>query len=187
MSFIDFNNFTKKNNSFGFGRKKPQEFWLKKGQSKEIVFIDEAPFVLREHSVRANDGKFETHQCIGSECPLCDKGNVATAVYCLTVIELREWTDRTGETHKESYQLFKFKQKAAIELKKIKEKHGRLKGLKIEAKREDTQYAGKSGNKFFYIEDASNYLEEYSEVDYIEVFEMPSKEKLYQVASRTAA
>lgn len=187
MSYVSFDTFSNPKKSFGFGRKKPQEFWLKKGQSKEIIFIDDTPFVLKEHSIRADDGKFEVHQCIGAGCPLCNTGNVAATVYCLTVVELREWTDRTGETHKESYQLFKFKQKAALELKKIKENYGRLKGLKIEAKREDIQYAGKSGNKFFFVEDASSYLEEYSGIDYLEVFKVPSRAELYQVANRTAA
>ncbi len=186
MNFKSFDSLSTEKNTYGFGRKKPFEFALKKSESREIVFIDDTPFCTREHSLFI-DGAYKSYQCIGDNCPLCQSGHSSAAVYYLTVVDLKPWTDRTGETHHESFALFKFKQKAALELKKIKEKHGRLKGLKIEAKREDTQYAGKSGNRFFYVEDASNYLEEYSEIEYLEVFKKPSRDELYQVANKVAA
>jgi hypothetical protein len=68
FGFEEIGNDTK---TFGYGRKAPQRFWMKKGESKEIVFIDDIPASINEHSLKV-DGKWRNYTCLGAMCPLCD-------------------------------------------------------------------------------------------------------------------
>ena len=105
----------------------PYRLWLPKGGETEVIILDEA-FVsdeagvggafIREHNLKGQDGKwglFESCCADFAPCALCDKAGTegfgaAQGVVMLTVLELREWTNKkTGEVHKYSRKLLPIK------------------------------------------------------------------------------
>ena len=169
---------------FGYGRKEPQRFRLRIGESKELVFIDDVPARSYEHSVKI-DGYWKNFTCLETTCPLCDIGNKSHKVFYLTAIDLTPWEDKNGQLQVENYTLFCFKKRAAEALSALKQKHGRLKGLKFRATRGNGEYSASSGDHFEFIEVANELLDRHKEIDYQDVFQKLNIKQMYEVANES--
>ena len=176
-----FSNAKHSDSMYGFSRKEPQRFYLKQGQTKEIIFVDDVPAVFTEHKVWLN-GKYQHFTCLKDQCPLCNIGLRAEKVFSLTAIDTTPWTDRSGDIHRESLVLFVGKMNVAQILKKEKERQGKLKDLKFSVSRDNQIYAPIVGNSFTLINDSPQLGESYSPFNYQDILKEKSVNELLSVA-----
>jgi len=112
----------------------PDRLWQPAGGTKEIVFIDDNPFCLKEHQWRDTDGRWHWATCIAriSEegCPACEKKTVGQPAYVgyYTIVDVSGYVTREGEENKYRLILCPAKTKVLNKLKKKKENRGSLTG-----------------------------------------------------------
>lgn len=94
------------------GIRRQNRFFLKPGQSKRIIFLDDVPFCFHEHSPLIN-GQFGHHfscrQGVDLNdpiCPLCVSGVKRSYVGYLTILDATGWENKKGERVMYSRQLF---------------------------------------------------------------------------------
>lgn len=127
--------------------------WLPADSSTRIVFLDDDPPIIEEHQVKI-DGDwrhwFTCLRILGEACPICDgTDNKPSTVGFYTVIDLAEWTDKRGGTHKNEVKLFPAKFKTLQVLKKLSSKRGSLEGAMFEVTRTSSD-APNTGDVFDY-------------------------------------
>ena len=93
----------------------PFRFWLKVGEERRIMFVDDNPFNFIEHDVFMKTmHNFTCLQVEGKECPLCKAAEEQDAeeisirakpVAAYTILDLSPWTARNGKTHSFSKRL----------------------------------------------------------------------------------
>lgn len=78
-------------------------FYIKSGGQKNLVFIDDHGFNIREHSVKVN-GDWRKFTCAGKGCLFCERlpKNPGSPVSCFTVIDLDGYVDRQGVVQKKN-------------------------------------------------------------------------------------
>lgn len=81
-----------------------RDFFLKDGDEATIRVLDEAPFNIRDHYVKAKKSWFT---CAGDDCPLCEQGNKATNHFVFNVLDTREWVDKKGESHSNEVKIWR--------------------------------------------------------------------------------
>lgn len=123
----------------------PNRFWLKAGQSKEIVLIDDSPFCYWEHAWRIGDDKnYHFATCISKihpeGCPGDSAKGVQKAEYIgqLTIIDVTGYVSKKDDKeHKYQLTLLSPKTKVLNKLKAKKEAKGSLTGLLWQVLRTD--------------------------------------------------
>jgi len=112
----------------------PDRWWLRAGETKEIVYADDDPFCVKVHSWRDNDDRWFHETCIqkicDAGCPACGGKGVGRADYTghYTVVDITGYEDKKGEWHKYRLLLLPAKTKFLGKLKKKKENKGSLLG-----------------------------------------------------------
>lgn len=72
--------------------------WIPDGESRELIFVDRAPFTYESHTVRIG-GKFRSYTCPQVSCALCESGQRKTRRAAFRVVNLTPWKDKKGEEH----------------------------------------------------------------------------------------
>lgn len=114
-----------------FGRP-PDRLWQPAGGTKEIVFVDDNPFCLKEHQWRDTGGDWHWATCIAkisdAGCPACEKATVGRPAYVgyYTLVDVSGYVTRDGEENKYRLILMPAKTKVLNKLKKKKENRGSL-------------------------------------------------------------
>jgi hypothetical protein len=114
----------------------PSRFWLKAGQTKEIVMVDDSPFCYWEHSWRVGEDKnYSYATCISKihadGCPGDSAKGVQRAEYIgqLTIVDVTGYVSKKDDKeHKYELCLLSPKTKVLNKLKAKKEVKGSLTG-----------------------------------------------------------
>lgn len=110
----------------------PDRLWQKPGTGRDMVFIDDDPFCIREHGWKDSNNRYKNATCIASisdECPACSaKGTVSPAAYVghYTIVDVTGFTTRDGHEHKYRLILLPAKTKVLNKFKFKKEQRGTL-------------------------------------------------------------
>jgi hypothetical protein len=123
----------------------PNRFFLKAGEAKRIVFLDDEPFCFDEHNPTIDGDWRNWLTCLQStydDVVCCEKlgakSRYRTGYY--TVVDCSEWTNKnTGVVHQFEVKLFQAKVKTLKNLQVIKEKRGGLAGKMFESRRVDSK------------------------------------------------
>ena len=112
----------------------PDRWWMREGETKEIVFIDDNPFCCHVHSWMTHEKKWFHETCLSKisddGCPADGAKGVGRADYTghLTVIDVTGYTNDEGKEFKYQLKAFPGKTKVLNKLKKKKENKGSLLG-----------------------------------------------------------
>ena len=112
----------------------PDRWWLKAGDSKELVYADDDPSCIKVHSFRDTNDRWFHETCIAkiseAGCPACGAKGVGRADYTghYTIIDITGYTAKDGTEHKYRLMLLPAKTKFLGKLKKKKETKGSLLG-----------------------------------------------------------
>lgn len=104
----------------------PDRFWIPTGQSREIVFVDEAAGAFREHNAKINGNWRNWITCAaplmeaGEVAPCCEKlgADSAYMVSMVTIIDCSKWTDKKGNTRQFEIKVLPAKYKTAQKLER---------------------------------------------------------------------
>ena len=149
-------------NAGGTGPKGPRRVWMKPDTTCRFMFLDDDPTTLWEHQFYFNGDWKNWEPCpvrnkFGHECPICSsedkdgKPMYASYVGLHSVINMTPWFRKKGNRevnfNREIYapKLGGDKKPGVLKkLKKIKAKHGRLRGLVFDIERpgENTENCG---------------------------------------------
>lgn len=104
------------------GKYMPFRFWLKKGEQCDIVILDDvfvsddenanSAVLIKEHNLQDGQGNWGNYVscCSGlGPCPLCNKHGEGYHLFLLTVLVLRPYTTKKGETREFSRMLLPVK------------------------------------------------------------------------------
>lgn len=80
------------------------EFWIKDGESAELIFLDRESFNIHVHQLRMR-GRVRKYTCRRRGCPLC-KVDTPRFVAVYRVIDLREFPTRDGKKRTEYKQKY---------------------------------------------------------------------------------
>jgi hypothetical protein len=118
----------------------PQRLWLKKGETSQVVILDEKlSFGRREHSVKQADGHFAPEPCIADHepCPLCEMTDTPMIydVILLSCLDLREYTNKEGKVVKYTKKVIPIKKNDLPAYIGLAQVHGSLRGLLLNVTR----------------------------------------------------
>jgi len=128
--------------------KKPKRFWLRPGDEKEIIFLDDEPVCIWEHSLKIGGSwignEFTCRKGVGENprCPLCQSNANRYYIGFLTILDHTGWKDKDGKWHRNVRQLLAMRLDTLKKLQVYKEKKKSLVGWKAEVSR----IAGKKGD-----------------------------------------
>ena len=116
-------------------------FWIPYGEERDIIFLDEDPFIVAEHSCKLEGRWGHVYTCLTGVdpkgCPLCDelksndKALISRSyppVSCFTILDSKPWVDRDKNTHNWSTRLLAAKQVPSSLLAKLQNQYGTLLG-----------------------------------------------------------
>lgn len=138
----------------------PNRLWLKAGANKEVIFVDDSPFCIREHSWKGSDDKYHQATCIAKlspdGCPGCGAKGVNGPDYIgfLTVVDVSGYTARDGE-QKGKFELMLLAPKTQVmnKLRSRKENRGSLVGMLYNLSRTSAE-AASTGDDIEFIREA---------------------------------
>lgn len=122
----------------------PDRLWQRPGSSKEIVFIGDDPFCIREHQWRDTQDRWHYATCIAkvsdAGCPACGATGVSKPDYVglYTIVDVTGYTSRDGVENKNRLILLPAKTKVLNKFKMKKENRGSLLGQLWSLARSDT-------------------------------------------------
>jgi len=129
----------------------PYRFWLGKGETKEISFIDDRAYSVREHNFE-KDGRWGNHEvCIGPDkgCPWCLGGNNYYKPRLFTIMDHSEYTSKkTGEVITDQIKILAVKEDQALLLRNLMKQLGALKGKRITVSRSNGKNSPTWGESF---------------------------------------
>jgi hypothetical protein len=125
----------------------PFRFWMRPNTSTQITFVTDLPFSYYEHQVKINGRWQNWFTCKRKDCPLCKAGNQAAKMYAWVIVDHTAWSDKKGNQHKDEVRLFVCKAKPALRLKKLREKNGGLRGLRVEVERTGAGFSYSTGDQ----------------------------------------
>lgn len=135
-----------------------RRLWIPAGESKQLVFLDDQPFLIYEHQAKI-DGDFRNwFTClrgIEDECPACEQLGVKSRYFVgyFTVINCSEYIDKKGNKHQFEVQLLAAKSKSLKMLEMRSKAKGGLAGKLWNANRTDKKTAV-CGDVYDYEKDA---------------------------------
>jgi hypothetical protein len=112
----------------------PDRWWLSAGSTKEMVFVEDNPFCLREHSWRDNDDRWHHETCIAKisdeGCAACGAKGVGRADYTgkYTIVDITGYTKSDGTEFKHRLVELPAKTKVLNKFRSKKEQRGSLLG-----------------------------------------------------------
>ena len=138
------------------GDTKSWRFYLKKGGTGYVVFIDNLRTFLLEHQYKKGDNYYNYATClrdIEGECPLCDNDNNPSLVSVTTIIDFTEHKKKDGSFTEPTKKLMVVKKGGTERLLKRQDKLGELKFKKFEIYRSDDDKAERTGTDIDYEKD----------------------------------
>jgi len=187
----------------------PLRFFMKPGETKEIVILDEKPdFFMYEHTIKdPRTGKWGLNlPCIKEydNCPVCEQVKESIYTMFLSVLDLTGFEDRKGNWHDFSRKLLCVKPSQQKKYIRRFHKDGTLRGAIFEVTRDGDMDAN-IGNDIEFIEfmdedelindyisewtdrDNKHHVENHGEViDYESLFEEPTPESLRAIVGGEA-
>lgn len=112
----------------------PDRLWQGAGSSKELAFIGDSPFCIREHQWRDSNGNWHHATCTAKiddkGCPGCAQNGVSRADYVghYTIVDVTGYTSKDGTENKHRLILLPAKTKVLNKFKMKKENKGSLLG-----------------------------------------------------------
>lgn len=147
-------------------------FWLKKGSKTKIVFLDDEPACIHEHSPKINGSWQNWFTCLKDVYPddpaCCSQLGHDSRSYVgyFTIMDLTEWKDAKGNVHNYQLKLFGAKLKTLKLLQSKKEdRDNRLAGRIYKVQRTDENSPG-VGNDFEYDSDVENWEKMFAVANY---------------------
>lgn len=181
-------------------RNQPSRFWMKPGETRRLLFLDEVGFTFNEHKVLKipNDWKTaESETCPGPGCPLCEQGNQRLLTIVHTVLDFDGYKDREGKEHdKMKKHLFVMGLTVADIVRENKKNWGGLKGHLIRVTRK-TERDARTGSSFdhclkegraivYNLEDVAARGIDIVPFNYVDIFKPKSLEALNAKYGRVA-
>lgn len=130
----------------------PPRFWVKPGETKDLVFVDDEPVCIHEHNPKI-DGKFQNAftcvQGIHEDVVCCQKLGLQSRYYIgyLTIVDCSEWSDAKGNKHQFELKLIGAKLRTLKKFRRKKDDKGSLIGCMYRAAREDDK-SSSCGDEF---------------------------------------
>lgn len=120
-----------------------KHFYLKKGESAKIIFIDDEPVNIEEHTYF--DGKFWQHStCLAPDnCPFCDAYDNGVSKYRISYLTIFDCRDNTRK-------LIGIKSSAFEKIKTLHLKYKGLKGKVFTFERSNDSKSYNIGDIYFY-------------------------------------
>lgn len=175
-------------------------FYVKEGESKEIIILDEKPdFFMWEHNYKEG-GHYGNHAGCCKEwetCPACEEypdSNSYFGMY-LSCIDLTQYTDKQGNEVEFTRKLLVVKPSQHKKFSRLYERHGTLRGMVLEMSRDGKKDAGIGNDiqfqEFIDEDDLAEYIREWEDKDgkvheedcsepyeYTEIFDEPTPENI---------
>lgn len=155
-----------------------KRFYLKRGETADIIFLDDEPFIVKEHAIWTEDDfgnqrvrYFTCCRDVEGRCPLCEAGNRYYNIGYFTIIDERTFTDRNGNQLKGGKKLFGAKVQVLETLKNKKRVRGSFAKRKVVVFRPDANNSPTSGSDFEILEQVNVNEEPF---DYVKEFEPKS-------------
>ncbi len=159
-----------------------RRFYLKRGESADVIFLDDEAFIIREHCIWVEDD-FGNHRAVyftccrdvEDKCPLCEAGNKPYNIGYFTVIDERTYNDKNGNAIKRGKVLYGGKVTILEKLKNKKKIRGSFVNRRAVIFRSDSPNSPTSGDDIEFMEQV-----ETKEVpfDYVKELEPLSYDKL---------
>lgn len=112
------------------------------------------PFSFLEHNVdmgKANGGWKNWFTCLGKVCPICKSGSQPYLASAYTIIDHGEWSDNSGNVHKDEIKLFVCKSQVQKQLRRLAEVKDGLRGWRVDVTRTGDKSAN-TGDSFLPLE-----------------------------------
>jgi hypothetical protein len=112
----------------------PDRLWQPGGSSKEIAYVGDDPFCIREHQWRDSNGNWHHATCTAKidekGCPGCSQNGVSRADYVghYTIVDINGYTSKDGTENKYRLILLPAKTKVLNKFRMKKENKGSLLG-----------------------------------------------------------
>jgi hypothetical protein len=112
----------------------PDRWWMKAGSAKEVIFVDDDPFCIREHTWCDTDDNWHSATCTSkihdAGCGACGAPGVGRSDYVghYTIVDVQGWTSKEGVENKNRLMLLPAKTKVLNKFKMKKENRGSLLG-----------------------------------------------------------
>lgn len=136
----------------------PLRFWLNKGTTKEILFLDDEPKYLFEHRIKTvgKNGKtkireFTCRRGMTPGCPYCLSDLYRSYTGFLTVLDLTGYRDGQGNEHKNIRKLFAMGLTMQDRFERFRKKKDGLVGWIVECCRNDTNSNSALGDDFEFV------------------------------------
>lgn len=110
----------------------PDRWWVPEGDTKEIVYVDDDPFCIHEHTWKDSNDSYHHATCLAKinedGCPACVAKGVGRADYTgfLTVIDITGYVNKHGEEFKYQLKALPAKTKFLNKMRRKKENRGSL-------------------------------------------------------------
>jgi len=161
----------------------PNTFWVSVGSSKPIIFIDDDPFSIYEHTIRLNNERFyRPVTCIRGmypDDPICcvELGARDAALVGYTTIV--DCSEKKDPKYGYELQLFQGKLRTLKKLQLKKNTKGSLVNMKWTVSRTDTK-SPRCGDDFEWVQDVKSMEKLFSQVTYrgkrlAEIFDQANK------------
>lgn len=136
----------------------PSRMRVPVGKSQDIVFVDDEPFAIYEHSPKiAGEWSGNEITCVQGVhddvvcCQILGPSSRYYAGYC-TVVDCSEWTDKRGVKHQYELKLVQAKMRTLKKFRRKKDDRGKLTGSLYTASRDDEK-SPKCGDEFEFKRD----------------------------------
>jgi hypothetical protein len=136
----------------------PPRFWMPKGKSKELVFVDDEPFTIHEHNPQIGGNWRNWLTCLkgaGDDPVCCEMMGIKSRYWVgyYTVIDCSSWEDQQGNKYQYEMMLFPARLGALKKFKRKQEDRGSLVGCMYKASRDGEKAAG-IGDDFEFVREA---------------------------------
>jgi hypothetical protein len=103
-----------------------QRWWIERGTTEKLTFLDNPEMVILEHGIRGDDNRFDFLTCIKEfdDCPACQVDPRPSLVLMATVISHKSYTNSAGKTITNQKMLLALKSKARDKVLRQMEKRG---------------------------------------------------------------
>lgn len=141
-------------------RNLPRRFWLSKGESAQIILLDDTPACVWEYDVKV-DGRFGNF----FTCPKKETGKHSILdsykdqvqfnrhyIGFLTIIDCTEYTDKNGKKRFNTKKVLPITSQALDRFKQYKKNRGTLVGAKFIVSRSNAEKAERIGDTWDFIE-----------------------------------
>jgi len=135
----------------------PHRFWIKGGDSKDLVWVDDDTACIYEHNPKIGGSYMNWFTCLEGvydEVVCCQKLGPKSRTYVgyLTGVDCTAWQDQRGNTHQYEMRLVPLKLRSLKKFRRKKEDRGSMVGTMWKMNREDDN-AASVGDDWDFVRD----------------------------------